>query len=160
MQSPTTEDRPENPGVIAPPPLIFGVALTATWLLRRPLPIPLVPRSVRLFLGAFLLALGMPVTLLFFAAFRRAGTPIDVRKTPTALVTGGPFRYSRNPGYLSMAVIYAGLSLLMNSAAALFILPAMLAVIRHGVIRREERFLERRFGEAYRQYAARVPRWL
>ena len=76
----------------------------------------------------------------------------------SSLVTDGPFRYTRNPGYLLMAVIYTGIASLANALWAILFLPAALAVIRRGVIEREERYLERKFGDAYfRSYLIRKP---
>ena len=91
---------------------------------------------------------------------RSAGTPISPEEPVSNLVTGGPFRYTRNPGYLSMAMIYAGLACLANALWAILLLPATLLVIQHGVIEREERYLKRKFGEEYLRYKARVQRWI
>jgi protein-S-isoprenylcysteine O-methyltransferase Ste14 len=76
------------------------------------------------------------------------------------LVTDGPFRYTRNPAYLSMAMIYAGISSLANALWAMLLLPATLLVIQRGVIEREERYLERKFGDEYLRYKAGVRRWV
>ena len=91
---------------------------------------------------------------------RSAGTPINPEEPVSKLVTGGPFCYTRNPGYLSMAMIYAGLACLANAFWAILLLPATLLVIQHGMIEREERYLERKFGEEYLRYKARVQRWI
>ncbi|HVE99875.1 MAG TPA: isoprenylcysteine carboxylmethyltransferase family protein [Rubrobacteraceae bacterium] len=80
---------------------------------------------------------------------------------PTSnLVTNGPYRYTRNPGYLSMALIYAGISNRTSSLWSILLLPVASLVIRYGVIEREERYLERVFGEEYLSYKARVQRWI
>jgi protein-S-isoprenylcysteine O-methyltransferase Ste14 len=76
------------------------------------------------------------------------------------LVTDGPFRYTRNPAYLAFAVIYVGIASVANALWAILLLPATLFVIRRGVIEREERYLEREFGEEYLSYKARVRRWV
>jgi protein-S-isoprenylcysteine O-methyltransferase Ste14 len=76
----------------------------------------------------------------------------------TALVVEGPFRLTRNPGYLGTGAVYAGAALLANALSALLVLPAVLAVIQRGVVEREERYLERRFGASYRTYRQRVHR--
>lgn len=90
---------------------------------------------------------------------KRARTPIHTSATPTALVETGPFRHTRNPMYLFGAVAYAGLSLLLLVPWSLALLVVVVLVTHHGVVLREEAFLERRFGDAYRRYQARVPRW-
>jgi protein-S-isoprenylcysteine O-methyltransferase Ste14 len=76
------------------------------------------------------------------------------------MVTQGPFQYTRNPAYLSMTMIYTGISSLANALWAILLLPVALQVIQRGVIEREERYLERKFGEEYLRYKARVRRWI
>jgi len=148
-----------GPDVIAPPPLLYLIPLVAGLLLDRRLPLPRLPRGVRLS-GLPLLAGGLGLLGGFVAAMFRARTPIDVREAPTALVETGPFAYTRNPGYVGMALTYTGISLLAGSRLSLLFLPAALLAIDRGVIRREELYLEQRFGETYRDYSTRVGRWL
>jgi protein-S-isoprenylcysteine O-methyltransferase Ste14 len=100
---------------------------------------------------------------LAFTAFRalsRAHTPVDPLKPTTALVTEGPFRYSRNPIYLALTLLYLGVALLINALWILLLVVPVLVVICYGVIAREEAYLARKFGDAYRQYTAQVRRWL
>ena len=78
----------------------------------------------------------------------------------TALVINGPFQFTRNPLYLSLTLVYSGIALLVNAFWALLMLPFVLLVMRQGVIDREECYLERKFGEEYLRYKARVRRWL
>ena len=89
-----------------------------------------------------------------------AGTPIHNSATPTRLVENGPFSRTRNPMYLFGSIAYAGLALLLIEPWSLALLPAVFAATHYGVVLREEAFLERRFGDAYKQYKTRVPRWL
>jgi protein-S-isoprenylcysteine O-methyltransferase Ste14 len=96
----------------------------------------------------------------FLTTMRRAGTPVDPREAPTALVQAGPFRYTRNPAYAGWTVLYLGVALLAGSRWALILLPVVLVSVDWGVIRREERYLEDRFGADYREYRRRVRRWL
>jgi len=81
-------------------------------------------------------------------------------KPTTALVTEGPFRYSRNPIYLALTLLYVGVALLINALWILLLVVPAVLVLRYGVIAREEAYLTRKFGEAYRQYMAQVRRWL
>ena len=90
----------------------------------------------------------------------RARTPIDPRKSVARLVTHGPFRFTRNPSYLSFAVYYVGIASLVNTRWPLFLLPLVLLVVQRGVIEREEQYLERKFGQEYLRYKARVRRWI
>ncbi len=91
---------------------------------------------------------------------RNAETTFRIDRPVSRLVTGGPFRYSRNPGYLSFALIYAGIATLRRSPWAMLLLPAVITTVRRTIIEKEEHYLERRFGEEYLGYEARVRRWL
>jgi protein-S-isoprenylcysteine O-methyltransferase Ste14 len=90
----------------------------------------------------------------------KAGTPIRTDRPVPRLVTDGPFRFTRNPEYLGLAMLYAGIALLRNSLWAILLLPVVVYVIQREVIGREERYLERTFGEEYLAYKAQVRRWL
>ena len=91
---------------------------------------------------------------------RDAGAPVRTDRPVPRLTTEGPFRYTRNPGYLCLAMIYAGIAVLRNSLCAIVLLPLMVLVIQREVIEREERYLERTFGEEYLDYKRRVRRWV
>jgi protein-S-isoprenylcysteine O-methyltransferase Ste14 len=92
--------------------------------------------------------------------FGKAGTAVTPWKEARRLVVSGPYRFSRNPDYVGQALFVGGLALLLATPwVFLALLPALL-IVRYGVIAREERYLERRFGEEYRQYCGRVRRWL
>ena len=90
----------------------------------------------------------------------RAHTNIDPSRPATALVTSGTFRISRNPLYLSMVLLYVGAALSYRLTAALVMLPIALILLHFGVIRREERYLEGKFGDQYRDYRSHVRRWI
>jgi protein-S-isoprenylcysteine O-methyltransferase Ste14 len=91
---------------------------------------------------------------------RGADTTLDVDKPVSSLVQDGPFRYSRNPGYLSLTMLYAGIAILRNALWAILLVPLVLYVIQREVIEREERYLQRTFGEEYLAYKRRVRRWV
>ena len=93
-------------------------------------------------------------------AMRRADTLANLYKPVSHIATEGPFRYTRNPAYLSMTMMYTGIASLANALWAIILLPVALLVIQRGVIEREERYLERKFGEEYLSYKARVRRWI
>lgn len=88
------------------------------------------------------------------------GESSNVYKPNSAIVSTGPFAFTRNPMYLSMTLLCAGIAFLLNTAWPVVLLPAVLLLIQYGVISREERYLESKFGDVYRQYRARVRRWL
>jgi protein-S-isoprenylcysteine O-methyltransferase Ste14 len=148
-----------GPDVIAPPPLLYLIPLIAGLVLDRRLPLPRLPRAARP-AGLPLLAAGAGLLGWFASTMARARTPIDVREVPTTLVETGPFAYTRNPAYLGMALAYTGISLLAGGRWPLLLLPGTLLAVDRGVIRREEPYLERRFGRPYRDYRDRVRRWV
>jgi len=153
-------ETPDNPGVIAPPPLIYASALAIGLLANRLYPIAFVPRGLSRVLGWPLIVGGPVVGSLGLREMKRADTNVDPREPTTAIVTGGPYRFTRNPLYLSMTLIYAGITALANALPAALLLPFVLHIMRRGVIEREERYLERKFGDEYLDYKARVRRWI
>ncbi len=150
----------ETPGVAVPPPVLYIVGLGIGLGLDALLPSASLAPAVAWPMGGTLLVAGLSLAASFFAAFRRARTPVDLRKPTSAIVTTGPYRLSRNPGYLSLALIYAGIAILASALWAFVSLIATLVVVEYAVIRREERYLERRFGDEYLRYKAQVRRWL
>lgn len=160
MKGNANEDR-DNPGGIAViPPYIYLGTLLLGLLLDRKLPAPLLPRKMARLLGWPLLGGGITLAVWFLGTMRRAGTSFELDKPASRLVTDGPFRYSRNPAYVSFTMIYAGLSSLKNSLWPILLLPPVLNYIQYRVIGAEERYLERRFGEEYLRYKSRVRRWI
>ena len=150
----------DNPGVIAPPPLIYAGALAAGLLANRRYHIPFLPRRVARTLGVPLVVGGLAVGFLGDREMRRAETHTNPYKPATTVVTGGPFRFTRNPLYLSMTLIYGGISALANALPAAILLLVVLRLMRRGVIEREERYLESKFGDEYIEYKVGTPRWI
>jgi protein-S-isoprenylcysteine O-methyltransferase Ste14 len=151
-------------GVAAPPPLIFLGFLALGLLFDR------VARSgdeddEREFapyasaLGNVALASGAAIGASAIVSLKSVGTNLSPYKPTTALATGGPFRFSRNPAYVGMTALYMGIALRARSMMALLYLPMALAVLDRAVVSREERYLEATFGEEYRAYKERTPRW-
>ena len=155
-----SSDEQDKAGVVAPPPLIYLGVLVFSLLLNRRFPIAFLPRGIARGLGWSLLSAGVLLVGWFERTLRHAGTPANPYKPVSNVVTEGPFRYTRNPAYLSMAMIYTGIAALANALWAMLLLPGALLVIQRGVIEREERYLERKFGEEYLRYKAQVRRWI
>ncbi len=153
-------DEQDKAGVVAPPPLIYLGALIFGLLLNRRLPISFLPRRIARGLGWSLLGGGVLLLGWFERAMRHADTPASPYKPVEHIATEGPFRYTRNPGYLSMAMIYTGIASLANALWPILLLPVALLVVQRGVIEREERYLERKFGKEYLDYKAQVRRWI
>lgn len=150
----------EAPSVIAPPPLIYLAGLAAGFGLEALLPSASFPVGVRWGAGGVLLLAGASLARSFFRALTDAGTTLSPYRSSSALVTAGPYRISRNPGYLGMALVYSGIAVAAGAVWPLATLAPTVAVIDRGVILREERYLESKFGAPYRQYKRRTRRWL
>ncbi|HEY2651909.1 MAG TPA: isoprenylcysteine carboxylmethyltransferase family protein [Solirubrobacteraceae bacterium] len=150
----------DHPGVIAPPPLIYIVGLAVGFGLEALLPSASLPPALSWSLGGALLLAGLVLSVSFFRAFRRADTPANVYKATTVIVTTGPYRVSRHPAYLALALIYVAITFLTGALWTLVPLPAVLIVVDRGLIAPEERYLERKFGHEYVRYEARTRRWL
>ncbi len=152
-------DRP-GPGISVPPPVIYLVALLVGLGLDHLW--PTAPFSARwgYVAGAVLIILPILIMPPVLIRFRRAGTPFDVRKTASALITDGPYRFSRNPSYVSLTLLYVGLGVVLNTVWVLLLVIPVLLIMHFGVVLREERHLEARFGEEYVRYKSAVRRWL
>lgn len=153
----------DTAGVIAPPPVLYLAGLLlglgADRFLDLP-PLPYLSGQSSLYLAIGLGAAGFLILLAAAGLFVKAGTNIQPHHPTTALVTGGFYRFSRNPIYLGVTLVYLGLAAGLASLGVLALLPAVLAALHLGVIRREERYLEEKFGSAYLDYKARVRRWI
>ena len=153
-------DEQDTPGIWAPPPPIYLFAILLGFLLDRRAHVPFLPRGVARVLGWPLVGGGIALAAWFVRTMRGADTTIRIDKPVSSLVQDGPFRYTRNPGYVALTMIYAGIATLKNALWAILLLPLVLYVIERKVIEREERYLERTFGEEYLAFKARVRRWL
>jgi protein-S-isoprenylcysteine O-methyltransferase Ste14 len=156
----STSPPADTAGVIAPPPLIYLSALGIGFGLNAVIGTGSLPSSVAVPIGAASIITGAGLMGSFVRAFQRARTPLDPYKSSEAIVTDGPYRLTRNPGYLGMALTYAGIAIVANAPWVLAPLPVAIAVIDRGVIAREERYMERKFGRPYVGYKRRVRRWI
>ncbi len=159
---PSEARRRDTAGVIAPPPVLFGAALIVALLLHtvRHWRIALPPSVMLRAAGVALIVIGLLLSIGVMRAFGNAGTAVPPYRPTTRLVSTGLYRYTRNPDYIGQTLVYVGIALLANSWWPLVLLPLVLLVLHFGVIRREERYLEEKFGQEYRDYMARVSRWL
>jgi protein-S-isoprenylcysteine O-methyltransferase Ste14 len=150
-------------GVIARPPLMFLIALVVGFVADHLLPLSFaVPRAgiVHQLSAGLLILAGLAIAVAGIRNFARAGTPVRTFERTRALVTTGIHGRSRNPIYLGMFLCYIGIGLAVHSEWTILLLLLLAALIRQGVVAREEAYLERRFGSAYRDYRARVRRWV
>lgn len=154
------QDPPDHPGAPLPPPLIHLLALGAGYGLEWVYPLPLGGEEWRLTTGAVLVLAGVVLVAAGLGTLRRHATTVNPRGSASALVTDGPFARSRNPLYLALVLAHVGLALLAGSTWMLVsAVPAAVCMDRL-IIAGEERYLTRRFGQAYTDYCRRVRRWL
>jgi protein-S-isoprenylcysteine O-methyltransferase Ste14 len=149
--------------VIAPPPLIPLVVILLAEALRvwRPLSLPgLGGDRARLLLALLLLLLAVGLGLGALLTLRRAHTPVEPWKPTRAVVTRGPYGFTRNPIYLAMLGVQLSYAWGRPNGWGVLLLPLTLLALEWGVIRREERYLAQRFGDRYHAYRRQVRRWL
>jgi protein-S-isoprenylcysteine O-methyltransferase Ste14 len=150
----------DNPGVHIPPPLFYVAAIGAGALLRRVAPLTIGGGAPRVIVAWLLVALCGGLFAWSFLSFARRKTTIIPNKAANALVLDGPFRFTRNPLYLALALLTIGAGLWLNTWWVLMLLLPAAALVDRFVIAREEAYLRRRFGAEYDAYTARVRRWL
>jgi protein-S-isoprenylcysteine O-methyltransferase Ste14 len=151
---------PDTAQVLVLPPLVYGVAFIIGLLLHVAFPFYALPPTFARGIGVVCVLVSLPLALRTLRVLSRAHTPVDPMKPTIALVTEGPFRSSRNPIYVALTLLYVGVALLINALWILLLVVPVLVVIHYGVIAREEAYLARKFGNAYRQYTTQVRRWL
>lgn len=150
-------------GVIARPPLLFLAALllgfVSDYLLPLPFPIPMTD-PVLWIIGGSVILIGLALAAAGIRYFSLARTPVPTNQPTRALVTTGVHGWTRNPIYLGMFLVYLGIGIAVRSPSILILTLPLAIAIRYGVVAREEAYLERRFGAGYREYKARVRRWV
>lgn len=151
---------PDSPGVVVFPPVLFVATLVAGLILHCLRPVAVLPALVARLVGIVVLVASGLLVRSAGAAMRRAGTDPRPDHPSLAIVTDGPFRFTRNPMYVGTTGLYVAVGLLVNALWPLVLVLPMLAVLHWGVVRREERYLEGKFGEPYRLYRLRVHRWV
>ncbi|HMK14502.1 MAG TPA: isoprenylcysteine carboxylmethyltransferase family protein [Burkholderiales bacterium] len=150
----------DNPGVIVFPPLLYGIAFVVVLALRWFWPVPIFDHTIALWPGIALIVLAIGIALWGRRVLLAVGTNVNPSLPTTAIVTSGPFRFSRNPLYIALMFLYLGLTLAVNTWWGIVVLVPLLILMHYGVILREERYLEAKFGQSYRQYCSKVRRYL
>jgi protein-S-isoprenylcysteine O-methyltransferase Ste14 len=148
--------------VAAPPPLLMFALLGAGLLMHLVLPLGLACKGLATRALLSLIPFNLSGILALWASMvlRRRQTPVNPKKPTTAIVTDGPYRFTRNPLYLSLLLLYAGFTVLLCSLWPLLIFPLLFAVFHYGLVLREEAYLEKKFGPRYLDYKKRVRRWI
>ena len=152
----------DSAGVTVPPPLAFigtfllGVAIDSVswWKIELPL-----GHWLERMLAGLAFVAGFAIMMTAVSLFKRAGNDPKPWKTATAFVTDGVYRWTRNPMYLGMGLIYLGLAIFFDSLVTVLLLIPLFVWITRNVIEKEEAYMAAKFGEPYLAYKASTRRW-
>jgi len=154
-------EAPDNANTLVRPPIALVMAFIAGLALDWISPLPFVPVGLpHVWAGAGVLVLGLALVIWAIRTLKAGGTPVQGYKPTSAIIDRGPYSFTRNPIYGGMFVGLAGLAVAFDTLWLLAALVVFFAIVRFGVVAREEAYLERKFGDAYREYRGRVRRWL
>lgn len=149
-----------KPATLLPPPLIYMASLAGAWELNQSLPLGIDWGRIGSGFGWGMLSIGLCGFAWALQTIWAHRTTVNPYKAASALVTSGPFRFSRNPIYVSDWLVYAGLTLLLHTWWPVLLAPIVWTAMRFGVIRHEEAHLQAKFGVAYETYCENTRRWL
>ena len=142
------------------PPVYLAMTLVLMWLSHRYIPLYQYISEPVAYSGVILVLLGITVAAISAGMFKQADTGLEPFSEATTLVTGGFFRISRNPIYMGLFLMLAGVAVLMGSIGALLPVPVFVLIIRNNFVLGEERFMESVFGQHYLDYKSKVRRWI
>jgi protein-S-isoprenylcysteine O-methyltransferase Ste14 len=155
------DDTADAAQVIIRPPLAWGLAVIAGLALNWLVPLAFLPADLPAgWLGAMVFVLALALFAWAIVTITRAGSNVPTNLPTITIVESGPYRFTRNPIYLSMFLGLIGLAIAFDNLWLLMMLVPFALVIRYGVVAREEAYLERKFGDVYRGYRSHVRRWL
>jgi protein-S-isoprenylcysteine O-methyltransferase Ste14 len=151
----------ETAQVVVRPPFAWALAVLAGLALHWLMPLPFMPPAVSArWAGGVVFAAALALFAWAIVTITRAGSNVPTNTPTTTIVDTGPYRFTRNPIYIAMFGGLVGLAMAFDSLWLLAALVIFALIIRIGVVAREEAYLERKFGDVYRQYRSRVRRWL
>ena len=153
------EQDTKGAGVKFPPPLVFILLMLVGYALHQVWPVRVAEHGL-IIAGSLLVILGFATVMIANQTFKRAQTNIEPWKPTSAIVSNGIFGYSRNPIYVAFCLVTLGVGLLINSLLVMLSFIPAIAIVYHIAIKKEEHYLEEKFGDEYRQYKASVRRWL
>jgi len=157
------EPRKDHPSVIAFPPLIWAVTVVVSLLAHFfviGMPMSFLPRAISILIGIACFMIAPILAISALRVMKAAGTNVNPSEPTTTIVRGGPYRFTRNPMYLALTLLQIGVAFLLNDAIMLLFAAALALIFHFGVILREERYLEGKFGEEYLALKRSVRRWL
>ncbi|GLQ05526.1 methyltransferase family protein [Sneathiella chinensis] len=159
MTTPSPSGR-DHPGVRIPPPLVYSLALLVGILVQSNWRAGEIGPLFLTVPGGILALAGMAIMLVCVVAHHKAKTNVEPWKPTTAIISHGLYGYSRNPIYVGMTLFAGGIGLAAGSWGSMITILCAVLFIQFYVIRREEAYLETKFGDEYLNYKSRVRRWL
>jgi protein-S-isoprenylcysteine O-methyltransferase Ste14 len=154
------ETSTDRAGVVILPPVLMAAAFAVVLVLNHFWPLPIGMRVMSVVVGAVLSLLGIGSAAWGRVTLVKGGTNVNPLKPTTAIVSAGPFRFTRNPLYVGVLSLFAGLSFIVGTWWGLIVLFPVFLILHFGVVLREERYLESKFGERYLAYQRTVRRYL
>jgi protein-S-isoprenylcysteine O-methyltransferase Ste14 len=151
----------DHPKIVAFPPLLWLIGATVSGLVHFfVFSIPILSEPFALILGIICMLVGPSLAVPALLTMRAAGTHANPAKPALLIVRGGPYRFTRNPMYLALCLVQAGIGFLLNDWITLLFVVPLALVLHFGVILPEEKYLEAKFGEQYLALKRKVRRWI
>jgi protein-S-isoprenylcysteine O-methyltransferase Ste14 len=141
------------------PPVLMLIHIIAAFLLTWWLPLPFAFPEILVWIGYFLVIVGLALPVSAAGQFMKARTTLDPHGSVSQIVTGGPYRFSRNPIYLGFLFFLVGFPFIFRTYWGLILSPVFIAMMNMLVIRYEEIYLQKKFGDVYTRYKSGVRRW-
>jgi protein-S-isoprenylcysteine O-methyltransferase Ste14 len=153
-------EQTDHADVKVAPPVLLLIHIFAAFLLNWLLPLPLAFPRMLVWIGYALIIIGLGLPFSAASRIMKAHTTLDPHGSVTEIVTSGPYRFSRNPIYLGFVCLLIGFPFIFSSYWGLILSPVLIVLLYQLVIKYEEAYLEKKFGDVYTSYKFRVRRWL
>jgi len=157
MSNQTIQDKA---GVLIFPPLLYLLVLATGILVSYFFPQHLINFSIAMPMGILFLITGITTLILAATLFRKNKNPVNPSGSTQLIICSGIYKYTRNPMYLSLTLIFTGISIITNAWFSFVLLFPLLLICQKGIIEREEKYLTRKFGNEYLNYKEKVRRWI
>lgn len=156
------ENKKDHPGVYIPPPLFYIIAFLASVLIQKLVPLDkdFFYTTISRIIGSIILVVALLFNFPALRQFFKTKNTLVTIKPANSLQTTGIYSFSRNPMYISLLLFYTGLAFIIGNWWNFILLPLLFLVVQEYVIKREEQYLQRRFGQQYQDYKSKVRRWL
>lgn len=152
----------DSPGVVIPPPAIYAVIFVSSVMIQRSLPLNNIffYSIVSKITGIFLMLISLFFSIRSLRQFFLSKNTLILIRPASSLQTSGIYRLTRNPMYTALVLLYLGLTFLIGNWWNLILFPLLILIVQEYIIKREEKYLERAFGQEYLNYKLKVRRWI